>query len=302
MVRPIDPSPELCAAVGAELGSRMISWTPVTGGFGASGQWVVETTEGGRLFVKAATTTETAEFLRAEAAIYEYVNGPFMPKIHAWVDRETLPFLILEDLSSLHWPPPWSQAQIGAVLETCAEIAATAPPAELRREPDGALTRPYWLDIAANPGPVERLNVASSAWFEEAMPRLIAADTKAILTGDGLVHADIRSDNVCIGDSGVKVVDWNWAFAGNPMLDVVAWLPSLRLEGGPPPWKLLTGEAALVAHVAGYFLHHATRPPLPDVRSDLRAFQKAQGKVALEWAAYELGLPRPTLPADGHRS
>jgi hypothetical protein len=69
-----------------------------------------------------------------------------------------------------------------------------------------------------------------------------------------------------------------------------AWLPSLRLEGGPPPWDLLDGTTGLVAKLAGFFLQHATKPRSPDVRADIREYQRAQGKVALEWAAHDLGL------------
>ena len=101
------------------------------------------------------------------------------------------------------------------------------------------------------------------------------------------------SDNLCIADR-VKVIDWNWAFVGNPMVDVVAWLPSLHLEGGPPPWELLQGEAGLVARLAGFFLQHATKPIAPDVRSDIRRFQRTQGVVGLAWAARELGMEKPS--------
>jgi len=89
------------------------------------------------------------------------------------------------------------------------------------------------------------------------------------------------------------VIDWNWASVGNPAIDLVGWLPSLHLEGGPPPWEMLTGESALVATVAGYFLYAAARPIPADVRRDIREFQKAQGAICLEWAARELDLPLP---------
>ena len=151
------------------------------------------------------------------------------------------------------------------------------------------------MRIATQPEPVYGLDVASAAWFDIAIPSLIEAEEGASVSGEALVHADIRSDNVCIGGQ-VKVVDWNWAFVGNPMLDPVAWLPSLFLEGGPPPWELLNGEVGLVAKLAGFFLDHATKPLSADVRADIREFQRAQGDVALQWVAHELGLEPPRVP------
>ena len=103
----------------------------------------------------------------------------------------------------------------------------------------------------------------------------------------------ISGRTICASVIGSRS-DWNWAFVGNPMIDVVAWLPSLHLEGGPPPWELLQGEAGLVARLAGFFLQHATKPIAPDVRSDVRRFQRAQGIVGLAWAARELGMETPS--------
>jgi aminoglycoside phosphotransferase (APT) family kinase protein len=42
----------------------------------------------------------------------------------------------------------------------------------------------------------------------------------------------VRSDNICIGDGGATLVDWNWASVGNPRVDLAFWLPSLHFEGG----------------------------------------------------------------------
>jgi aminoglycoside phosphotransferase (APT) family kinase protein len=151
----------------------------------------------------------------------------------------------------------------------------------------------YWPLIAAQPEPIHALAVAPRGWLDRALPQLVEAEQSAVVTGDSLVHADIRSDNLCIGDH-VKVVDWNWAFVGNPMIDVVAWLPSLHLEGGPPPWELLRGEVGLVARLAGFFVQHATKPIASDVRPDIRRFQRAQGIVCLAWAARELGMETPS--------
>ncbi|MDQ5820762.1 MAG: aminoglycoside phosphotransferase family protein, partial [Actinomycetota bacterium] len=61
----------------------------------------------------------------------------------------------------------------------------------------------------------------------------------------------MRSDNIAFVDGGAVFVDWNWASRGNAELDLVAWLPSLRAEGGPEPDTLYSGAPELIALVAG---------------------------------------------------
>ena len=90
--------------------------------------------------------------------------------------------------------------------------------------------------------------------------------------------------------SSPVVVDWNWACVGNPDLDVAFWLPSLGMEGGPEPWKVLPGRAELAAVVSGFFASREAVPGLPEA---VRRFQRAQLQVAMRWMCHELGLPRP---------
>jgi hypothetical protein len=124
------------------------------------------------------------------------------------------------------------------------------------------------------------------------LPLLIAADKSAPLAGSELVHMDVRSDNICfIGDRTI-LVDWNWACVGNGVFDLILWLPSLRLEGGPDPQSIVSGEADLVALMTGYFAYRAPLPP-PHPNSKVRDLQLEQLKVSLPWCANVLGLPRP---------
>ena len=173
--------------------------------------------------------------------------------------------------------------------------------------------RPRWHLISGRRSqaiPTRYLPGVASSWFEIALARLIDVERDAVVIGDALVHADIRSDNLCIGDH-VKVVDWNWAFVGNPMVDIVAWLPSLHLEGGPAPWEVLTGQTPLVARLAGFFLQHghpaATArcsvryPPVPASTGSSGA---AMGGPRVGSAATGRGWPRVVgkLAAEGIRT
>ncbi|MGH3665185.1 MAG: phosphotransferase [Egibacteraceae bacterium] len=134
--------------------------------------------------------------------------------------------------------------------------------------------------------------MAGLAWLDANLPSLLAASARAVLAGDALLHGGVRSDNVCLRADRTVLVDWNWACRGNPAFDLVAWAPSLRLEGGPPPEWVAGGELELAALVAGYFAAKAGLPP-PHRGSAARDVQHRQLRVALPWACQELGLPPP---------
>src|SRR5438309_7202509 len=44
--------------------------------------------------------------------------------------------------------------------------------------------------------------------------------------------------NLCFEGPRTPLVDWNLAAIGNPRIELVGWLPSLSIEGGPPPDQL----------------------------------------------------------------
>ena len=99
--------------------------------------------------------------------------------------------------------------------------------------------------------------------------------------GDRLCHCDVRSDNLCLKDGRVVLVDWNHARLGNPGYDVAFWAPSLALEKGPAPDSFGVDEFA--AYVAGFFAARAGLPK-PAGAPTVRDFQRIQAEVALDWA------------------
>ena len=150
-----------------------------------------------------------------------------------------------------------------------------------------------WRDVERDPAPFLGLGLCSPAWLEEALPALLQASDPSRLDGDALLHGDARSDNLCIRDGRVLLVDWNWARIGNPAFDVAFWLPSLALEGGPEPDEISRSRpdaAGLAPIVAGFFAATAGLPP-PAGAPAVRVFQLAQAEVALPWAVRSLGLP-----------
>jgi aminoglycoside phosphotransferase (APT) family kinase protein len=136
-----------------------------------------------------------------------------------------------------------------------------------------------------------RLDVFDRAWLDAHIDALVAAAAGAMVTGSALQHGDVRSDNLCIADDGVVLVDWNLACRARPILDFAAWLPSLRHEGGPEPWTL-PGHGSVAALLAGYFLGNAGREPISQA-PHVRQLQLDQGRAALAWACHELGISAP---------
>ena len=131
--------------------------------------------------------------------------------------------------------------------------------------------------------------LCSKQWLEGSLPVLLQTCEAVVLDGESLIHFDVRSDNLCLVGDRAVLVDWNLACRGNPAFDIAFWLPSLELEGGPPPERVLPEAGALAAAVAGFFASRAGLEA-PEGAPTVRAFQHAQAEVALRWAVRELDL------------
>jgi hypothetical protein len=258
-------------------------------GYGTGFHAIAELQDGRTVFVKAGTEEVTSAFIRDEIGVYKRIQGAFMPELLGF-DEADPPLLLLEDLSAATWPPPWGRHSIEAVQEALARVAATPPPPGLRPIED----RREWLcggwgEIERDPAPFLSLDVCSPEWLGASLPALREAAESAPIEGGALIHLDVRSDNICLTDRGAVLVDWNHACRANPKLDLAFWLPSLRHEDGPAPEELLKDGGAFAALLAGFFGSRAGLPS-PLTAPDVRLVQLAQLRVALPWAARELGL------------
>ena len=195
---------------------------------------------------------------------------------------------------------PWDHDELDAVLRALEEAhgALTPSPAahiEPAREHFEKLFG-GWAELAALTE-----TPALDRWCREHLSRL--AELEALwpdaIEGPTLVHGDIRSDNILIAPAGPVFVDWPHAAVANPVFDLVAWAPSVVLEGGPQPEELLARHrpsrtadpevvSALLAAVSGFFVSHSLRPPPPGLPT-LRTFQAAQGEAALGWLRRRTG-------------
>lgn len=289
----VTPSPEMIDRAARLMGAHPVAWRRMERGYTPAGRWVVRFDTGRSAFVKVGTTPDTSAWLRAEYGIYSRVAADFLPAPLGWEDGD-VPVLILEDLSHAAWPPPWSSERVAQVRAALAAVAATPAPPDLPPLAASGEEWRGWMRVADDPTALLSLGLCSAAWLEASLPALVAAEAAADLSGENLLHNDVRSDNICfVGDRAV-LVDWNWACRGNPRMDIAGWLPSLAAEGGPDPMAILPDEPALAALMSGYFAARAGLPP-PEGAPRVRSVQLAQLKTALPWVVASLGL----RPLDG---
>jgi Phosphotransferase enzyme family len=269
-------------------GARPVSYTPRPGGYSTADRFSVRLADGRSVFVKSAEAENLASWIRREHEVYTSVAGDFIPRLEGWDDDGVRPVLVLEDLSEADWSIRWDAARVEAVLHAVGEIAAVEPPPGT---PTSREAHPHlwgrWQEVADDPERFLSVGVRDWAWLERNLQSIIDAADSAPVDGDAFCHLDVRSDNMCFRDGRAVLVDWNWACLANPRVDVVAWLPSLAREGGPPPWEVLPDAGELVAFIAGVWAAVVGLPP-PPTAPEVRTIQREQLSIALDWLDREL--------------
>ncbi len=257
------------------------------------------------VFIKAVgadLNPDSPNFHRREAAVSAALpRAPEFPRLldvyddGVWV---ALAFEAVEGRPPVH---PWEPGELDLAVRALEALherltpnpAPEAPSAARRLDPLFG----GWAELAAMARPPAGLD----PWARRNLPRLAELESAwpMACAGPTLLHCDVRSDNLLVTSEGVVFVDWPHACVGAPVLDVVAWAPSVALEGGPPPEELLARHApsraadpevvaTLVAAFSGFLVSHALQPPPPGLPT-LRPFQAAQGQVALAWLRRRTG-------------
>lgn len=273
----------------AVVGAAPVRWTPRAGGYSTAERYTVELDDGRRVFVKAAEAEHMARWIRREHEVYSALEGSFIPMLLGFDDDGVRPLLVLEDLSHADWGTSWTAERVALVRTALAELQASPPPPNtgpVRETFAGLFGR--WHAVAEDPDPFLSAGLRSREWLDARLPALLEAGDAVPADGDALLHLDVRSDNLCTLDGRALLVDWNWLSLGAPELDLAGWACSLALEGGPPPWELVPDAPEFAAFVAGIFAAVVGLPP-PETAPTVRAFQKAQLAVALDWVDRELG-------------
>jgi hypothetical protein len=268
------------------------------GGF-SPGATAVLDCPGGAIFVKAVGTTlnpESPAFHRREAVISASLpEAPEFPRLLDVYDDGDWVALAFEAIEGRPPAHPWDADELRAAVRALDALHDALTPNPLPDAPSaGDRLQPLfggWAALASGSQPPDGL----TAWAGRNLDRL--ADLESAwpdaVRGPTLLHCDMRSDNLLVTSSGVVFVDWPHACVGAAIFDLVAWAPSVQLEGGPAPEELLTLSrstspvdpallAVLVAAFSGFLVRHSLQPPPPGLPT-LRPFQAAQGAVALDW-------------------
>ncbi|MGW0802095.1 aminoglycoside phosphotransferase family protein [Nonomuraea sp. NPDC002799] len=287
--------PSVRAAVEEFLGGRVVAADTQPGGFSPAAA-VRLRTEGGRCaFVKAVgpePNPDTPGIYRAELKIAAMLPASLpAPRLLTGFEVAGWVALVFEDIDGAHPALPWRRGELDRVLAAVGEMSALLTPAPIDAPPIEAVFGPRlrgWRRL------LEEDTAGLDPWALRHLGALAELESgwAVAAAGDSLVHADLRADNILLTDEHVYVVDWPWACVGAPWFDLVSLLPSVGMQGGPQPHELLTNPdpavTAVVAALTGYFVRQGRLPGPPGIPK-LRAFQQAQGVVALGWLKWRTG-------------
>jgi hypothetical protein len=275
----------LVARVEAALGRSAKAWRKPHTGVTPAQRFVVTFVDGSTAFVKAPVDAQTSEWSRMEHHVLSHLGADYAPRV-LYADDS---LLVTEDLSGAYWPADnpgpdgavtWLPGQVDALLTTLRAFRDAAPGLELPALASGK--PPVWPGIAADP---ERYGVVPRHWLAP----LCEAEAAIPFAGAGLVHNDVRSDNVCFADRRVVLVDWTNARRGNPLFDQVELALTYSIEGGPAPWELVADADLFPIWQAGFLL--ARSVDLDGVAPAwLVAVFRRLATVAVAWSARVLNL------------
>lgn len=288
-------------AIEERIGGRVVEAVTQPGGFSPGLAARLRVEDGRRVFVKAvsaAANPDTPGIHRREAVVVAGLPPEAaVPKLLWTYDEGGWVALGLTDIDG-HMPAqPWRSHELDLVIEGLQRLHEQLTPSPLE---SGTAADAFATEIRGWSELRSTRATGLDAWSMKNLDRLVDLEVSApsMLTGETLLNFDVRADNMLIAGDKAYFVDWPWARVGPPFVDWLGLAPSVHMQGGPSPDELLRrmplGDArdealnAALASLTGYFFGHARRPPPPGIPT-VRAFQQAQGEVALAWLRQRLG-------------
>ncbi|GAA3128475.1 phosphotransferase [Nonomuraea salmonea] len=283
------------AAIEDFLGDAVAEAVTQPGGFSPAAAVRLRTRCGRRVFVKAVGPEPNADAVRIYRS--ELVNAAALPasvpapRLLTGFERDGWVVLVFEDVEGRHPAMPWRRDELDRVLAAVEEMSAALTPSPIDAPPiEEVFGEQFhgWRNLMSED------TTGLDPWAVRHLGALAELESgwAAAAAGDTLAHADLRADNILLTDDRVYFVDWPWAARAASWFDLVGMLPSIGMQGGPAPHELaeLPGDdvTRVVAAMTGYFVRSSRQPDPPGLPT-LRAFQRAQGLVALEWLKRRTG-------------
>lgn len=283
-----------------ERAGSVVTATSHEGGYSPGMAATLTSADGGRLFVKAVSTSfheRSAEMYREEAKVNVVLPETAPAPRMRWSLDDGEWIVLAFDAADSSVRVPWQPADLGAALEAFDQIGRIPAPEGFGSVVDMLSGMPSWRKAAD-----EETDLSSwDPWVAANLPRLVALtdDWPQAAAGDRLSHGDARADNMVRSGGRLLFVDWPFAVGAAAWVDLLGFLPSAELEGAGPAAKIWSEhplaqaadqEAAtkVLAGITGYFVYSSLQPPPPAI-PHLRAYQRAQGEVALAWLRDRLG-------------
>ncbi len=282
----VDPNTE--ARIAAVVGVDVVDLHTLGGGYTKTGIIRANLSNGLSVVAKIATDQRTASEIRFEADVLGSYRLGCMPELIGFDDAEA-PLLLLEDLSSAQWPPPWLNP--GLLFSTITEVGSHEAPAWIPSLRDDRL--PSWDLVMSRRREVVATGVVSDEWLTSAAARLDESAASISVEGNALLHADIWSGNVCFNKRGAVLIDWAGAAAGNSDYDLgTAYLDVYASTERLPAFDW-PGRRAMSAVLAAMKCHAVTLGTPDWATPDWHDKQVEGLSFALQWAAREHDLPDP---------
>jgi aminoglycoside phosphotransferase (APT) family kinase protein len=284
------------------LGSTVVEAVTQPTGFSPGVASRLLLADGRRVFLKAvheSANPDSPDIYRREAEVVAALPAAApVPAFHWSFDEQGWVALCFEDVDGRHPHEPWTEPDLSLVAATLQKMASILTPSPFQT--DWTAARAFERGINGWRRALAREAKGLDDWCRRHLAQLARLEDRApgMSSGDTLLHFDTRADNLLIAGDRVYVLDWPWARIGAAWIDWVAMAPSVTMQGGPPPEDFMSrfdmsgvSPAALDAvlcTIAGYFAVTALEPPPPGLPT-LRAFQAAQGRVAIAWLRARTG-------------
>ena len=284
------------------LGSRVVEAKTQRGGFSPGVAARLLLADGTRAFIKAVSeeaNPDSHHIYRQEARIVSALPESVPAPRFRWLyDRRGWVALCFEDVGGRHPGEPWTRHDLDVIIPALKEMSAALTPSPI--EAGETVADAFAGVLNGWVSALERGVRPADPWAARNLERLALLELGApsAVAGATLVHSDLRADNMLISGDRVFVFDWPLARIGAAWFDWLAMAPSVEMQGGPRCADFFesfdVGSVpddsinAALASMAGYFCMHSLDPPPPGIPT-VRAFQAAQGAVALRWLRERTG-------------